>query len=163
MHPHRNETVTRVISLQASACTTTNSNVAHVSGGQLTIATRSTIEGCSAEEGLAISGVERWQPSSIAPSTVVTEGFTRRANGGASGLVYSNAPGRQQVIVAPAPGKAVSVTGSFAGKASYVAQEDLHGSIVAYTDRITGQLDAQCKSLAGLSVLNIISGVETLP
>jgi hypothetical protein len=94
---------------------------------------------------------------------VVAQGFSRRAHGGASELVYSNEPGLQQVIVAPAAGKAVSVTGSFAGKASYVAQENQHGSILAYTDRITGQLGAQCKSPAGLSVLNIVSGVETPP
>jgi hypothetical protein len=67
------------------------------------------------------------------------------------------------VIVAPAAGKTVSVRGSFAGKASYVPQENLHGSILVYTDRVTGQLDAACKSPAGLSVLNIVSGVETLP
>jgi hypothetical protein len=97
------------------------------------------------------------------PSTVVAEGFARRANGGASGLVYSSQPGRQQLIVLPAPGKAVSVTGSFAGKSSYIAQENQHGSILAYTDRTTGQLDAACKSLGGLSVLNIVRGAETLP
>ncbi len=57
----------------------------------------------------------------------------------------------------------MSVTGSFGGKASTIEQENLHGSILVYTDRITGQLDAECKSPAGLSVLNIVSGVETLP
>jgi hypothetical protein len=156
--------VTRVISLHASACTINNSNVAHVSAGDVTFTTHNIINGCSAEQGLALSGVERWQPSSIAPSTVVAGGLARRASGGASsGLVWSSTPGRQQVLVLPAPGKAVSVTGSFAGKANAVGQENLHGSILAYTDRITGQLNAACKSLAGLSVLNIVSGVETLP
>ncbi|HYA44795.1 MAG TPA: hypothetical protein VED59_04250, partial [Acidimicrobiales bacterium] len=120
--------------------------------------------GCSGlQQGRAMSGVERWQPSSIAPSTVVVEGFARRANGGAGGLVWSNTPGLQQVFVGPAGGKAVSVTGSFPGKASYAIQENLKGSIVAYTDRITGQFLAECKSPAGLAAVNIVSGVETLP
>ena len=90
-------------------------------------------------------------------------GFARRANGGAKGLVYASTPGRQQVIVIPQEGKTVSVKGSFAGKASYAIQENLHGSIMAYSDLITGQPDAACKSRAGLSVTNIVSGVETLP
>gem|GEM_PF-2751778 len=155
---------TSATTLHASACTTKSSNVAHVSGGNLTFRTHGVVKGCSGlGQGEVLSGIERWQPSSIAPSTVVADGFTRRANGGASGLVYSSKPGRQQVIVLPASGKDVSVTGSFGGKASYTAQENQHGSILAYTDRITGQLDAECKSPGGLSVLNIVSGAETLP
>ena len=163
VHWRLSQAETSVISVHASACTTSNSNVAHVSGGNLTFTSQGTSGGCSGlEEGKTLTGIERWQPSSIAPSSVVMEGFTRRANG-ASGLVYSNAPGRQQVIVLPAPGKEVSVTGSFAGKASYVAQEDQQGSILAYTDLITGQPVAKCKSPGGLSVMYIVSGVEALP
>ena len=140
VHVRLSQRETSAISLHASACTTNNSNVAHVSAGNLTFTTHGTVTGCSGlGQGRALSGIERWQPSSIAPSTVVAEGFARRAN------------------------KAVSVTGSFGGKASTIEQENLHGSILVYTDRITGQLDAECKSPAGLSVLNIVSGVETLP
>jgi len=164
VHVRLSQRETSAISLHASACTTNNSNVAHVSAGNLTFTTHGTVTGCSGlGQGRALSGIERWQPSSIAPSTVVAEGFARRANGGASGLVWSSTPGRQQVLVLPAASKAVSVTGSFGGKASTIEQENLHGSILVYTDRITGQLDAECKSPAGLSVLNIVSGVETLP
>lgn len=164
VHLHLSQTGTSVISLHASGCATKNSDVAHVSAGNLTFTTHGTVKGCSGlGQVKALRGIEKWQPSSIAPSTVVTEGFARRANGGASRLVWSSTPGRQQVIVLPAAGKAVSVTGSFAGKASTIVQENLHGSILAYTDRVTGQLDAECKSPAGLSVLNIVSGVETLP
>ena len=163
MHSGVNAMETRAISLQVSACTTKNSNVAHVSGGNLTVTARSAVEGCSAEETEVLTGVERWQPSSIAPSTVTVEGFARRANAGAKGLVYSNTPGLQQLIVVPAAGKSVSVRGSFAGKTSYISQENLRGSILAYTDRITGQLHAECKALAGLSLLSFVSGVETLP
>lgn len=153
-----------VLSFHASACTTRSSNVALVNRGNMTLRARGPVHGCSVAEGqLLLSGTERWQPGTIAPSTVIAEGITRRANGGASGLVFSSTPGRQQVIVAPAAGKTMSVRGSFAGKASYVSQENLDGSILAYTDLVTGQLDAECKSPAGISVLNVVSGVETLP
>lgn len=156
--------ITTVISFHASACTTKNSNVTHVSSGNFIDTTRSRIDGCQNVGGNSVlKGTETWLPSSIAPSTVVLEGLARRANGGTSGLMYASTPGRQQVIVAPAAGHAVSVTGSFPGKASYVAQENLQGSIVAYTNLTTGQPHAECKSPAGLAVMKIVSGVETLP
>jgi hypothetical protein len=155
--------ITTVISFHATACTTKNSNVAHVSSGNFTYTARGRINGCQNLSGKGVlRGTETWLPSSIAPSTVVLQGLARRANGGTRGLVYANTPGRQQVIVAPA-GRAVSVTGSFPGKASYVSQENLKGSIVAYTNLTTGQPHAECKSPAGLSVMKIVSGVETLP
>ena len=166
MHMHAGQMETTVISFHASACTTKGSNVPSVSGGSVTFTTHYfAVNGCGglAPGGGGLSGTERWQPSSIAPSTVVLHGYARRANGGAKGLVYANTPGLQQVVVAPAPGEAVSVTGSFAGKASYVVQENQQGSVLAYTDRVTGQLAAECRSSAGLSVLNIVSGVEALP
>jgi hypothetical protein len=155
--------ITRVISLHASDCSTKNSNVADVSSGNVTFTTHYATKGCSGGDGLALSGTETWQPRSIAPSTVAAGGFVRRANGGGKGLVWSSTPGRQQVIVIPTSGKAVSVRGSFAGKASYSAQENLHGSILAYTGWTTGQPDTACKSPVGLSAVDIVSGVETLP
>jgi hypothetical protein len=163
MHSHLNQMETRVVSLHASDCVTKKSNVADVSSGNVTFTAHYEANGCSGGDGLALKGTEKWQPSSVAPSTLALSGFSRRANGGAKGLVYSSTPGRQQMIVVPAESKTASVRGSFAGKASYASQENLHGSIVASLDQVTGQPDAACKSLAGLSVVTIVSGVETLP
>jgi hypothetical protein len=154
---------TRVISLHASDCTTKKSNVADVSSGDVTFTAHYEANGCSGGDPLALIGTETWQPSSVAPSTLVLKGFSRRASGSAKGLVYSNTPGRQQVFVVPEGSKTASVKGSFAGKSSYAVQENQHGNIVAYAAQITGQPDAACKSPAGLSVLTIVSGVETLP
>lgn len=158
---HVDQNDTRVVSVHVSACTTKNSNVAHVSGGSLTVTLHGPVQGCSAEERGLLTGTERWHPSSIAPSTAAWEGYTDRG-AGAAGLVYSNG-GLDKVIVAPAPGNSVSVTGSFAGKASYAAQENLHGSIVAYTDQTDRQFRAECGSVAGIAEVNFVSGVETLP
>ena len=163
LHSKVKQMDTRVISLHASDCTTHKSTVADVSSGSVTFTAHYAANGCSGGDALALNGTETWQPSSVAPSILRMGGFARRANGGAKGLVYASTPGRQQVIVIPQEGKTVSVKGSFAGKASYAIQENLHGSIVAYSDLITGQPDAACKSRAGLSVTNIVSGVETLP
>lgn len=154
---------TSVFSLHASDCTTKGSNVARVSGGSLSITNRDVVVGCSGLlNSKLITATERWQPSSVAPSNLFSEEWTQRGNGGAKGLLYSNGP-LEQVMVFPAPGNAFWATGSFAGRVSYSVAENLHGSIIAYTNRTFTQLRDECNSVAGLSGFDIVSGVETVP
>jgi hypothetical protein len=93
---------------------------------------------------------------------VVSQDYTDRAYTGGKGLVYTSKTPGILVIVFPAPGNAFSVTGSFAGKVSYHPQENLQGSLVAYTNFLTGvKFLHQCK--AGISSVSVGHGVETLP
>ena len=154
---------TLTLSVNVSGCKTQHSNVAHVAGGKLTLTVTTVVHGCPAGGvGADLAGTETWQPSSIAPSQLVSQDYTNRDYTGGKGLVYHSKTPGILVIVFPAPGNSFSVTGSFAGKVSYHPQENLQGSLVAYTDVITGTKFLQtCKT--GISVVSIGHGVETLP
>lgn len=158
---------TITITVRAGACKTHNSNVKFVAGGTLTLKVTTMVDGIPFEMGLPLTGTETWEtPSAIAPSEVVSSGYSERANGGAQGLVYTSSKPQVRVIVLPGGGGSFSATGSFAGKASYPNQEDLHGAVVAYTNSMTGhtgcRLTKTCKSVT-VSGVSIVQGIETLP
>ncbi|MGD0219944.1 MAG: hypothetical protein ABSC73_05725 [Acidimicrobiales bacterium] len=154
---------TLTISVDVGGCKTLHSNVAHVAGGKLTLTVSTVVHGCPVGGvGADLTGTETWQPSSIAPSKVVSQDYTSRAYTGGKGLVYTSKTSGILVIVFPAPGNSFSVTGSFAGKAHYHPQENLDGSLIAYTNIMTGAFRTkECKT--GISTVSIVHGVETLP
>jgi hypothetical protein len=154
---------TLTISVNVGGCKTQHSNVAHVTGGKLTLTVTTVVHGCPAGGvGADLAGTETWQPSSIAPSHLVSQDYASRDYTGGKGLVYHGKTPGILVLVFPAPGNSFSVTGSFAGKASYHPQENLKGSLVAYTDVMTGiKFLHTCNS--GISAVSIGHGVETLP
>ncbi|HXZ83818.1 MAG TPA: hypothetical protein VED84_08840 [Acidimicrobiales bacterium] len=156
---------TLTISVDVAGCKTEHSNVAHVAGGKLTLKVTTMVHGCPADGvGADLTGTETWLPSSIAPSRVISEDYSSRVYAGGKTLVYSskNTSGLL-VIVFPAAGNSFSVTGSFAGKASYQPVENLHGSLEVYTNWLTGPMHSQACKTAGISAVNIERGVETLP
>ena len=154
---------TLTISVDVGGCKTQHSNVAHVAGGKLILTVTTVVHGCPAGGvGADLAGTETWQPSSIAPSQLVSQDYTDRAYTGGKGFVYTSKTPGILVIVFPAPGNSFSVTGSFAGKVSYHPQENLQGSLVAYTDFMTGiKFSHRCNT--GISAISIGHGVETLP
>ena len=158
---------TITISVVAADCKTHDSNLKFVAGGALTVKSTTMVDGIPFEGGLPLKGTETWKaPSAIAPSEVVLSGYSERANGGTQGLVFTSSKPQGRVIVLPAGGNSVSVAGSFAGKASYPNQENLHGSVVAYLNSMTGhtgcRLTKTCQSVT-VSRVSIVQGVETLP
>ncbi len=155
---------TLTVSVDVGGCKTQHSNVAHVAGGKLTLTVTTVVRGCPAGGvGADLTGTETWQPSSIAPSQLVSQDYTDRAYTGGKGLVDTSKTPGILVIVFPAPGNSFSVTGSFAGKVSYHPQENLQGSLVAYTSLMTGVLHTKACQTTGISAISIGHGVETLP
>jgi hypothetical protein len=156
---------TLTISVNVAGCKTQHSNVAHVTGGKLTLKVTTMVHGCPGGGiGADLKGTETWLGSSIAPSQVVSEDYNSRTFTGDKTLVFSGKkhPGLL-VIIFPAAGNSFSVTGSFAGKASFPIAENLHGSLIAYTNWVTGALHSQACNTLGISSVNIVHGTETLP
>jgi hypothetical protein len=157
--------VTLTVSVDVAGCKTQHSNVAHVAGGKLTLKVTTMVHGCPGDGiGADLTGTETWLGSPIAPSKVVSDDYSSRVFAGGEGLVFHNKnTAGILVFILPAAGDSFSVTGSFAGKASYPSAENLHGSLIAYTNWLTGPLHAQeCKTV-GISSVNIVRGTETLP
>lgn len=154
---------TLTLSVNVGGCKTQHSNVSHVAGGKLILKVTTEVSGCPAGGiGADLTGTETWQSGSIAPSKVVSQDYTDRAYTGGKGLVYTSSTPGQFVVVFPAPGNSFSVTGSFAGKARYQSQENLKGSLIAYTNLTTGVIrTTACKT--GISSVSIVHGTETLP
>jgi hypothetical protein len=158
---------TITVTVVAGDCKTHDSNVNFVAGGTLTVKSTAMVDGIPFGGGFPLTGAETWKaPSAIAPSEVVLSGYSERANGGTQGLVFTSSKPQGRVMVMPAGGNSVSVAGSFAGKASYPNQENLHGSVVAYLNSLTGhtgcRLTKTCQSVT-VSRASIVRGVETLP
>jgi len=157
--------VTATLSVSVAGCKTQHSNVAHVTGGKLTLKVTTMVHGCPGDGiGANLTGTESWLGSSIAPSQVVSEDYNSRVSTGGKTLVFhdKNTSGLL-VIIFPAAGNSFSVTGSFAGKASYPSEENLHGSLIVYTNWLTGPLHPDACKTTGISSINIVRGTETLP
>jgi hypothetical protein len=135
---------TQVFSFKASHCTTTHSNVKHVTGGSVTAVlhrpTNSCVDLLSSEPS---AGTGQWTPKTIHSTSATFSGYTPVTNShGDAGFTIPNTGGTARV------------KGSFAG-----ANHGATSRATIYINMTTSQFVAACKSAAGLSRQSIISGV----
>lgn len=142
-------TVTEVttISLQASGCTTSGSNVPDVTGSVASGTITSPTNSCT---GLltsrALSIHITWAPSTIRASVLTFSGYRGASSvSGGEGFALPNAGGTAKV------------TGSFSG-----SDQGAASSAETYSDQTATQLLTACSSSAGLTSLAVTSGTVTL-
>jgi hypothetical protein len=135
------------IALHASDCTTSQSNVAQVTGATAQATSKSGTNGCeSLAMTRALSVTVHWTPSTITPSVVSFSGFSPGESAtGALGFTF------------PGSDSTAKTTGSFAG-----SDNGASSTAAAYTAQGTTQLVAACSTPAGIASIPISSGHVTL-
>lgn len=135
------------IALHASDCTTSKSNVAHVTGASAVTSSNLGTNGCmSLATPKALKVTVRWTPSSIAPSVVSFSGFSPGES--ASGALGFTFPGSDSTA---------KTTGSFTG-----SDNGTGSTAAAYTTQNLKQLIAACSTAAGIASIAITSGHVTM-
>jgi len=134
---------TQVFVFHASGCTTSKSNVKHVTSGSLTVSIHRASNSCV---DMLLSqpskGSGTWKPNTIHSTTASFSGFS---------FVNSKA-GKAGFTVPNVGGKAV-VTGSFAG-----TDHGARSTATVYTNLSALQFHAACMKPAGLAREPIVSG-----
>jgi len=137
---------TQTVSIRASHCRTSKSNVARVTGGRLVAAIHRPSNNCSdllVAESPKSTGT--WTPSSVHSTTASFSGFSFVTNGvGDIGFTLPNAGGKARV------------TGSFAGK-----DHGARSHATVYLNMTAHQFVAGCLSAAGVAREVIIGGSAT--
>ncbi len=134
---------TQVFSFHASHCTTTGSNVRHVTGGSLTASVHRTVNSCIDLLQAKLSSAKvTWTPRSIHPSTTHFSGF----------VFVTNAAGDEGFKL-PNPGGTATVAGSFAGK-----DHGARSSATVYINTTALQFRDACMAPAGVAREAIIGG-----
>lgn len=135
------------IALHVSDCTTSKSNVAHVTGGSAETSSSLGTNGCmSLATPKALKITVHWTPSTIAPSVVSFSGFSPgESSSGALGFTF------------PGSDSTAKTTGSFTG-----SDNGRRSTAAAYTTQNLKQLIAACSTAAGIASIAISSGHVTL-
>ena len=138
---------TTAISLQASGCTASGSNVSAVTGSDASGTITSPTNSCTAlltSRTLSIRII--WAPSTIRPSVLTFSGYRAAASGSGG-----------QGFALPNTGGTAKVTGSFSG-----SDQGAASSAQTYSGQTATQLLAACGSSVGLTSLQVTSGTVTL-
>ncbi len=139
------------ITLRATRCATTRSNVTRVTSGTLTQSIHLTTNSCQSALSV-VSGTVRGSGTWSAP--------TRRlkpTSATFSGVAFVRRPNGAFGMVLPEPAGTASATGSFAG-----TDHGARTSAVAYSSLTSAQVLRACTSSAGLAVLSVTSGRLTV-
>jgi len=138
---------TTTISLRASGCATSGSNVSDVTGSVASATITSPSNSCAGLLTSRALGIHiTWAPSTIRPSVLTFSGYRGAASGsGGQGFALPNAGGNAKV------------TGSFPG-----SDQGAASSAETYTSQTATQLLAACASSSGLTSLQVTSGTVTL-
>ena len=137
---------TQVFRFRASACSTTNSNVKRVTGGNLTVTVHRTTNSCVDLLATHLStSTGTWTPTSIHTTSATFSGY----------VFVHNAAGDIGFTV-PNPGAVARVSGSFAGK-----DHGRSSTATTFVSMTAAQLASACLSPAGLSKQSIVSGYAT--
>jgi hypothetical protein len=134
---------TQVFVFHASGCTTSKSNVKHVTSGSLTVSIHRASNSCvDALLSQPSKGSGTWKPNSIHSTTASFSGFS----------FVNNKAGKAGFTVPNVGGKAV-VTGSFAG-----TDHGARSTATFYTNMSALQFHAACLKPGGLARQPIVSG-----
>jgi len=137
---------TTTVTLRASKCNTSDSDVSVVSGAATATINRATNACASLLTSKAITATVTWKPTSIRPTVVRFSGFSVTADkAGDAGFAL------------PGPGHSVDVTGSFAG-----ADHGARSQAVVFSSQPATQPLAACAQASGLSTIVVASGALTL-
>lgn len=135
------------VTLTAGDCTTSGSNVPHITSGTVSTAERTGTNSCEAlisSKALKLS--VDWIPRSVEPSVVSYSGYSpTESAGGGSGLTFPNSGGRAKV------------SGSFTG-----SKDGANSTASVFTNEGISELASACTSATGLTSLSISSGGFTI-
>lgn len=157
--------LTLTVAIHASDCSTSHSDVAHVSGGNLTVVSHRATNGCGKLQSGQTAGTstEKWLPSSIAPTHVsysaVYTGFNgpRPSNEQADVGLWSGTVQVAGIARGVAFGLVIA-KGSFA---MGTPSESMAGIVMSTSTTLT-EFRTACLSPAGLNQLSVVTGSEKL-
>lgn len=135
------------ISLMATRCTTSGSNISSVTGAETYTTILSPSNACSGILTLRpFTTKVIWNPETIGPSVVHFSEYS-----------FSSDRSGSEVFTLPNPGGTARVTGSFAG-----SDKGAGSTATAYLGRTLKQLLTACSTNLGLALVPVASGRVTL-
>lgn len=161
-----NQPLTLTVVVHARDCSTSHSNVAHVSGGNITVVNHRATNGCGKLGSGQTGGTatEQWLPSSIASTNVSYTGFYTGFNGPRPSSEQDDVglwAGTLLVSSKYPHGVAFGLVIAKGSFAMGTPSESMAG-IVMSTSTTLAEFRAACLTSAGLGQLSVVSGSENL-